>query len=286
MTLRTLLTAGLLIAAAIPSSAQWDEEEDFWKDVKIWTGRRPLIDLSYGTLRQTLPGLVQETGRRGSVELRLGSSRMDPLDGYSPVLKHRESSLGVAMISTDLASDPAPPALGTTSWRVNAWRSDGYGYALNDGADAVLLLGAGGALSWTRLAVDDSILSPPDRELLGLWDGAFRFGSSMEARVGLQVAPLLTIHGGFERSLVYRRHLFGKWLGSAALEGIAGWGLDRFLERIEKAAPEALPVVHFVLKNALAYGFSQLRREKMNWPFASEAPLVDEGFRAGITFVF
>lgn len=283
---RRHLVLALLLSTTASSPAQWDDGEDFWKDVKIWTGRRPLIDLSYGSLQQALPGLVQETGRRGSIELRLGSSRMDPLDGYSPVLQQRVSALGVAMITTDLASAPDPPALATTSWRVNAWRSDGYGYALNDGADAVLLLGAGGALSWTRLAVDDSVLSPADRELLGLWDGTFRFGSSMEARAGLQVAPLLTIHGGFERSLVYRRHLFGKWLGSAALEGVAGWALDRFLDRIEESAPEALPVVHFVLKNALAYGFSQLRREQMNWPFGSEAPLVDEGFRAGFTFTF
>lgn len=282
----SFLCVFLLAAAAPPLPAQWDDDDELWNDVQIWTGRRPLIDLSYGTLRQTVPGLVQEAGRRGSLELRLGSSRTDPLDDASSVLEVRRSALGVAMITTDLASPPEPPVLAATSWRVSAWRAHGYGYALDEEGASALFLTTGGSLAWTRLAVDDPILTGPDRDLLGLWDGAFRFGTTVDAGIGVQLSPLVTVHGGFERSLVFRRHLFGKWLGSAALEGIAGWGLDRFIRRIERATPEAVPVVHFILRTALSTGFSQLRRKSMNWPFSSEAPLVDEGFRAGVTFVF
>jgi len=52
------------------------------------------------------------------------------------------------------------------------------------------------------------------------------------------------------------------------------------------ASPTAVPVVHFLLKNGLSYGVYQLRKEKMNYPFDSEAPIVNDTFKVGVTFIF
>jgi hypothetical protein len=62
--------------------------------------------------------------------------------------------------------------------------------------------------------------------------------------------------------------------------------LDTFINEVFKSSPAAGPIVNFVLKNALAYGIYELRQEKMNWPFSSEAPLAFDQFKVGVTFIF
>ncbi len=61
--------------------------------------------------------------------------------------------------------------------------------------------------------------------------------------------------------------------------------MDLFTEVFE-SSPAAGPIVNFLLKNALAYGFYELRQEKMNWPFNSEAPIAYDQFKFGVTVVF
>ena len=58
------------------------------------------------------------------------------------------------------------------------------------------------------------------------------------------------------------------------------------INKIFKSSPAAGPVVNFLLKNALAYGIYELRKDKMNWPFKSEAPITYDQFKFGVTFVF
>jgi hypothetical protein len=275
----------LLALAAAPATAQFDDINP-WEDVQFWNKRDPSLTLSYGTTAMTLPGFVQDLGRTGFMQLVLGATRSEPLLMSSSVFRHRQSGLAVALMSNDIGPAVTPPTLETTSWQFGGSNSRGYGYYLDDEEQSAFLLGNGGGLRWTKLDVKGDILAQPDSDLIGLWDGSFRFGTAMQAGLGVRVAPLLTIHGGFERTLSFRRHLFGKWLGSELIEGVADWALTKFLRRIEKSSPEAVPVVHFVLSNALSYGFSQLRREQMNWPFTSEAPLVYDTFRLGATFVF
>jgi len=108
----------------------------------------------------------------------------------------------------------------------------------------------------------------------------------MEGGVKLRLVPLVIIDVGFERAIVFRRHLFWKWVGSVALEGMANWGMDAFIDRVLQSSPAAVPVVSFVLKNALSYGVYQLRKDTMNYPFDSEAPLFLDTFKFGATFVF
>jgi hypothetical protein len=51
-------------------------------------------------------------------------------------------------------------------------------------------------------------------------------------------------------------------------------------------SPYAGPIVHFVLKNALSYGFYELRKKHMNWPVQTVAPLMYENYKVGLTFAF
>ena len=94
------------------------------------------------------------------------------------------------------------------------------------------------------------------------------------------------IDAGYERSIVFERHLFWKWAGSALIEAAAQGLLDEFINKIFKSSPAAGPVVNFLLKNALAYGIYELRQDEMNWPFPSSPPLAYDQFKVGMTFVF
>jgi hypothetical protein len=113
-----------------------------------------------------------------------------------------------------------------------------------------------------------------------------RFGTRNGAVVRFHILPLLAIDASYERSVVYRRHKFWEWLGGVIVQGSGDWLLDRFVDRILRSTPEAVPVVNFVLKNALSYGVYELRKKNGNWPFESEAPISNDTFMVGVTMVF
>jgi hypothetical protein len=91
---------------------------------------------------------------------------------------------------------------------------------------------------------------------------------------------------GYERSIVFERHLFWKWAGSGIIEVAAQGLLDAFIKEIFKSSPSAGPIVYFVLKSALGYGLYELRQEKMNWPFSSAPPIAFNNIKFGVTFTF
>lgn len=62
--------------------------------------------------------------------------------------------------------------------------------------------------------------------------------------------------------------------------------IDSFTKNVLRNAPVAGTFVNFILKNAYEYGFYQLRKDKMNWPFTSSAPLRYNTFKLGMTFTF
>ncbi|HSL88694.1 MAG TPA: hypothetical protein VK870_05295, partial [Ignavibacteriaceae bacterium] len=131
-----------------------------------------------------------------------------------------------------------------------------------------------------------TLVPDPDADIINLYDESFRFGTSGEGGLRIQFIDNIAIEAGYERAIVFQRHLFWKWAGSTVIEGTAQGLLDTFINEVFKSSPAAGPIVNFLLKNALAYGIYELRQEKMNWPFSSEAPLTFDQFKVGVTFVF
>jgi hypothetical protein len=97
---------------------------------------------------------------------------------------------------------------------------------------------------------------------------------------------MLSLDVAYERSIIFERHLFMKWVGSGLIEAISQGLLDTFIGRIAKSSPAALPIINVLLKGALAYGLYELRQEKMNWPFPSAPPLSYDQWKVGLTFNF
>ncbi len=174
-------------------------------------------------------------------------------------------------------------------WRFGVGWSSGYGYKL--GESSAIIPYYTSTLNWSNIDFtypEKYNFLYPIRILirLNLYDESFRFGTSSEGGVRVKVIDNLMLDAGYERSIVFQRHLFWKWAGSALIEAAAQGLLDGFINKIFKSSPAAGPVVNFLLKNALSYGLYELRQDQMNWPFPSEAPIAYDQFKFGVTVVF
>jgi hypothetical protein len=145
-------------------------------------------------------------------------------------------------------------------------------------------------LDWTNIDFSNPLnyltIIDADQNILKYYDESFRFGTSTEAGVRYQALKNIVLDAGYERAIVFQRHLFWKWTGSALIESVAQGLADMFVDEVFDSSPTAAPIVNFLLKNGLSYGLYELRQKKMNWPFPSEAPISYDQFKFGVTFVF
>jgi hypothetical protein len=108
----------------------------------------------------------------------------------------------------------------------------------------------------------------------------------MRAGVDLRLG-MFTVNAAYTWDQVYPRHLFWKWAGTSVIEGIASGLVDAFVKAIGNSSPKAVPVMNFVLRNGLAYGFKSLRKSNMTWPFGADTPPLNiETFSVGATVSF
>lgn len=273
----------------------WDNLED-WNIDFGFKKSHPAISLNYGLAKLQRKDISTEFVDPNLIELKLGyvkeravwnSEKIIKQDYHYIYLSNESNKLsGKENSSTGLKYE-------TDMWRFGFGRSSGYGYKL--GESSAIIPYNTFTLNWSRIdfKYPNILTDPPlpfvpvpENDILNLYDEFFRFGTSSEGGVRVKVIDNLMFDAGYERSIVFQRHLFWKWAGSVVIETAAQGLLDGFINKIFRSSPAAGPIVNFVLKNALAYGIYELRQEKMNWPFNSEAPIAYDQFKFGITFVF
>lgn len=300
MFLRNLLLAVLFLTSSalyaqedsVKSKDDWDWHWEWeWDDFDLgFRKSHPAITLQYGlaTLqREDLQSL--ELVDPGLVELRLGYIKDRPAWRSEDIIKHKYSYLYLSNASNSLNSKDANTGeLENDMWRFGFGWSSGYGYKLSESAAIVPYYTY--TLNWSRIDFKEpqglTSVSQSDESILNYYDESFRFGTSNEGGLRIKLIDNLILEAGYERSVVFQRHLFWKWLGSAVIEAAGQGLLDTFINEIFKSSPAAGPIVNFLLKNALAYGIYELRQEKMNWPFSSEAPMSYDQFKFGVTVAF
>ena len=218
------------------------------------------------------------------VEVKLGYIKDRVAWETDNIIRHSYNYLYLSNESNKLAGKEAVGSeVESDMWRFGFGRLSGYGYKL--GESAAIIPYYSYTLNWSNINFDSTFVNPDD-EILNLYDKSFRFGSSGEGGVRIKVIDNLMLDAGYERSIVFQRHLFWKWAGSAVIEAAAQGLLDGFISEVFESSPAAGPIVNFLLKNALAYGIYELRQDKMNWPFNSEAPIAYDQFKFGVTVVF
>lgn len=262
----------------------WDEDFDFG-----FSKSRPAISLNYGISNISRDGLNKEFVNPNLLELKLGYIKEHSAWGKDNLINQRYRNVFVSNESNKLAGKDAQGLeIESDMWRIGFERSSGSGYKLGDNSGLIFYNGY--TLNWSRIDFKYpqilTLLPDSEIDILNMYDETFRFGTSGVGGIRIKMIDNLMLNASYERSIVFQRHLFWKWAGSAIIESAAQGLLDKFIDEIFESSPYAGPVVSFVLKNALSYGIYELRQEKMNWPFNSEAPLSYDQFKFGLTFVF
>ncbi len=273
---------------------KWSDWSD-WADRHNWDidfgfkNSSPAISLQYGIAKLDRKNFQNKFVDPNLVEVKLGYIKEHDAWETNYIIEHRYKYFYLSNESNNLASKkPSGIEIESDMWRFGFGKSSGYGYKLAENTSLIFYNST--SLNWSRIDFKYpnilTLLPDPEIDLLNLYDESFRFGTSSEGGIRFRVVKNFMIDAGYERSIVFQRHLFWKWAGSAIIEEAAQGLLDGFIYRIFKSTPDAGPIVNFVLKNALSYGIYELRKDKMNWPFKSESPIVYDQFKFGVTFVF
>lgn len=263
---------------------KWWQKDD-WGDFEFdfFKSKSPTVSVTYGFSSINLHNLSGSFAEPNVPEIKLGyTSERTGIDAEG-ILKYKFNYLFLSSIRTDIQGTPAADEIESSLWRFGFGWANGYGYKLGS---AAIIPYTSSSLAWSRLDVKNMPANEQDREKLLRYNDSFRFGSGSEAGLRFKVIRNVTLEAAYERSVIFERHLFWKWAGSALIEGAGHWALDSFVDKIMESSPYAAPIVGFILKGALSYGVYELRQEKMNWPFSSAAPLAYDQFKFGITFTF
>lgn len=293
---RVALLVILLFTSSVLVRAQ-DEDDDYFidKDFDINVGfdfhGKPAISLLFGQGYISLFEMGSKIAKPNFGELRLGYLTEKSFFFSENLMKYKYSYASLSNISSKLGKTPAASEISMDAWQFGFGWDNGYGYRF--GKSALIFYNANG-LNWTRFRATDgldnlvvkNLLPASDANALALFDSRFRFGTRTEAGVKLQIIPELILDASFERSAIFPRLLFWKAAGSYLIETTAQVLLGQFIEKVMDSSPVFGPIVNFVLKNGLSYAIYEFRKEKMNWPFKTAAPIFNDSFKMGMTFVF
>jgi len=305
MFINKLLFAALLLFISPFIVSQTDstklddgEWEWYWEDYDDWEywdlefgfkEKRPAISLNYGFAELSREDVQSQFVDPNLIELKIGFIRDRQAWESESIIKHSYKYLFLSNESNNLSGKEATGnEIESKMWRFGYGNSSGYGYKVGESASIIPYYTY--TINWTNIDFNNpgnlAFVPEADQIIMGYYDESFRFGTSTEGGVRAKLIKNLILDAGYERAIVFQRHLFWKWAGSAVIESIAQSLVDEFVEEVFDSSPAAAPIVSFLLKNGLAYGIYELRQDKMNWPFPSEAPVSYDQFKFGVTFVF
>ncbi len=294
-----VLIAGNSIQAQDEDSLWTDDDEDEsewnwdWEDEwGRWEKGRPLMEFTYGLGEPKHDKLTSKLAKIGLAEIKLGYSSIDQVDNY--VVEVKDKFIFASKIATNLQSEKAnSDELRSELFRFGFGLRTGYGYDFNQ---IGILPYSENAVVWSKLDMKDypaAILPIPifvdasnDSEILDRFNKEIRFGTLSEGGIRVEAGRVISFNAGYEAAVIFPRHLFWKHLVSFAIEEAGLKALDHFADEVLDSSPIAAPIVNFVLKNGFSYLFYTLKKENMNWPFKTEAPLTYETVKFGVTFTF
>ncbi len=274
---------------------EWNDGDDWNIDFGL-KDKKPAITLQYGLAKMDRKNFYSKFLNPGLIEIKLGYLKDKPAWETDYIIKHSYRFLYLSNESNKLSGkNTSGIDIESDMWRFGVGKSTGYGYKLSESA-AIILYNTN-TFNWSKIdftlplpitayTTDQYLPYYKDYNILNLYEGNFRFGTSSAGGIRIKFIDNVMLDAGYERSIVFQRHLFWKWAGSEIIEVTAQELLDGFINKIFKSSPAAGPIVNFILKNALSYGIYELRQDDMNWPFNTEAPIAYNQFKFGLTFVF
>ncbi len=251
------------------------KKKDFWWDIE-----HPTIKLSSSITYPSLSSMpsADKFNDMNSLAFYLGNTKLDIKRNkkwelyypYSQSFLFLENFSSKWKIKDNLNIDGK-------IWKFGYISADGYSHPL--GRTTTLNFIHSKSLNWSRLYLDNS------NSELQPYTEQFRFGSFFASGLNLSF-KYFSLDFQYQRAMIFPHHKFWYWLGSTLIEEISEELLDIFIKQVINSTPEAAPLVNLLLKSGLSYGLYELRKDKMNWPFNTAAPLMHQGFNIGISFTF
>ena len=252
---------------------------------RAWRGDfRPYGEVIYGYVTPKHLNFSGNFGNLGSYDLHLGYGEVKTYRGVISSIDQRYLFGTIASEDYNIVSENATDDIKPEFTRFGIGNRLGFGYKLG-----VIELLPYNQMQyvWSKIETPRTdVITEEDNYILDRYEGTFRFGQSAEAGVSIVLSRKLAVSAGYEFAVVYPRHIFWPWLGSAIIQSTALGMVSVFSEDIVDTSPLFGPLMYFLLKNGVAYAFYQGQQEKMNWPFNSETPLTFETFRLGASILF
>lgn len=268
------------------SFSQQASKRTDYTDYRKFSSSKPSIEVSYGISGLTLNSNSFNLANEGLIELRLGYAKQKQSSYGKNILNYTNGFLFLSNSSSQNAGESNSVKVQSQTWKFGFGRKEGYGVKLSN--DISILPYTSNSYAWSRFDYDPPADSAAALEYNALTDfnEAFRFGNTTEGGINIQLSKGFSIQPKYEITDVFPRTLFGKMLMSNVIEIGGLYLLDSFTKNILKNAPVAGTFINFILKNAYEYGFYELCRNQMNWPFTSVAPLRYFTFKIGTSFTF
>lgn len=279
---KILIVLSLFVTQCLSAQSNTDYTNSY-KRFRLF--EKPSIELTYGNSDIRLSGADGSFSNAGMIELKLGFTTKNKsyygknITGF----ENRYFFIGNASNKISYKSTESGK-IKNDLWRFGLGNKDAYGLKIGS---IEIMPYSSNSFSWSKFSFEKSAgISGADLNSFDKFNDAFRFGTSTEGGINLQLTPGFSIQPQFESSVIFPRHLFGKQLMSSIIEMSGYYLIDNFTKKIMRNAPAAGTFVNFLLKNAYEFGYYQLRKDKMNWPFNSEAPMRYYTYKIGMAFTF
>jgi hypothetical protein len=254
----------------------------------------PFIELNYGLSSLKHSKTVSKFADVGLAEIKLGYSTVDSFE--EDVVTFKERFIFGSKLSADFTSSNTVLAeMKSNTYRIGLAKRSGYGYEIDN---ISILPYHGKGLVWSRIDMVDYPAefwlaakmsysdAVNDTEILNRFHNDIRFGTVNEAGIRFDYDNTLSLNVAYEAAVIFPRYMFWKHLGSAIIEDVCSGLLSHFIDEVADASPYSAPIVDFLLKNGCSFLFYSLKKDKMNWPFETEAPLRYQTLKFGITVTF
>lgn len=265
---------------------EWDFE--FWSMDSYNDLKRPTIELEYGMNEAyySKDAFGTDFNPNNRILGKIGFANYGETVAGSGLLKYSFSSLFIGQSLGDVESIGDNFSLNSKVFSFGIASSDGYGYILSDNFQIILT--HGGGLSWNSLDFTNpsGIVDSNQIDMIKVMDEGIRFGETFEAGIKVRLVENIGITATYGENLIMPRLLFWHWTLGKLIEGTTHGLANYFVNRVKSTSPTLVPILYFIVKNGISYGFNRIRENNMNWPSSTAAPLFQKNFNIGVSFIF
>ncbi|MCX8054198.1 MAG: hypothetical protein N3A67_00815 [Ignavibacteria bacterium] len=246
----------------------------------------PTINVGYGISNHFYErnSFTSKINNNGIIDIKLGSTDLHRVT--SNVVEYDNDYLSFSSAENKLnykENDNSNNYMDLRHIKLGLNNADGYGW--NFGGNSHLVLYHSSGINWNSLSFDNNIADSVSINSTKIFGKQLRYGRGFAGGIKLFIINGVAISAEYEQTMTFPRHLFWKDFGSFIIETIAQELSNNFVDEVLDSSPSFAPVIHFLLKNGISYGFYELYKDKMNWPFKTVPPLMNKTYKIGIDFI-